>query len=81
MGVRLVAFARLRELLGDGSQQLELSAGSTAESVWQSLVARVPALAELGASTRFAVNGQFVDGAVELGDGDELALLPPVGGG
>lgn len=81
MGVRLVAFARLRELLGDGSQQLELRAGSTAESVWRSLVVRVPALAELRASTRFAINGQFVDATAVLGDGDELALLPPVGGG
>ncbi len=81
MVVRLVAFARLRELLGDGSQEFELGAAATVESVWQELVARVPPLGEFRASTRFAINGRFVDGTARLNEGDELALLPPVGGG
>jgi molybdopterin converting factor small subunit len=38
-------------------------------------------LRALRASTRFAIGDVFVLGATALRDGDELALLPPFGGG
>ena len=40
-----------------------------------------PALGPLLPSTRFVRNGAFVEADSVLGDGDELALLPPFGGG
>ena len=81
MHVRVVAFARLRELLGFGEKQLGVADGTTADAVWSQLAGGAPQLAALRASTRFARNGTLVDGAAVLRDGDELALLPPVGGG
>ena len=81
MRVRVLAFARLRELLGFGERDIELGPPATLDEVWRSLTAGIPAATGLRASTRFARNGVLADGATALGDGDEVALLPPVGGG
>jgi molybdopterin converting factor small subunit len=81
MRVRVLAFARLRELLGFGQRDVEIAAEATVDALWSQLVpAAVPAAA-LRASTRFARNGTLVDGSAPLFDGDEIALMPPVGGG
>ncbi len=81
MRVRVLAFARLRELLGFGERELDLAPQSTLGDAWVALTAGVPEASRLHASTRFARNGVLSDGATALGDGDEIALLPPVGGG
>jgi molybdopterin converting factor small subunit len=79
----LLAFARLREILGFGARELELDEVMpvTPERVWSTLAAERAGLPELRCSTRFARNGVLVDSTEPLADGDELALLPPVGGG
>jgi molybdopterin converting factor small subunit len=79
--VRVLAFARLRELLGFGEKLVGVVEGTTADAVWSELAGGAPQLAALRASTRFARNGALVDGSAVLVEGDELALLPPVGGG
>jgi molybdopterin synthase catalytic subunit/molybdopterin synthase sulfur carrier subunit len=81
MRVRVLAFARLRDLLGFGEREVDLGAPATLDDVWRVVAAAVPDAARLRASTRFARNGVVSDGAVLLGEGDEIALLPPVGGG
>ncbi len=81
MTVRVVAFARLRELLGFSQCEFDLPDGARVDDAWDVLVAGVPAIADLRASTRIACNGGVTEGARALRDGDELALLPPVGGG
>ncbi len=81
MRIQVRAFARTRELLGSGSLDLELAAGSTVADAWSALEARSPQLRELAASTRLACNARMVKREDPLADGDELALLPPVGGG
>jgi molybdopterin converting factor small subunit len=79
--VRVVAFARIREILGDASLPRTLDAGDTIASVWRALAREHPSLAPLRESTRFACNGVFAAETHVLGDGDEVALLPPFGGG
>ncbi len=81
MRVQVLAFARLRELLGFSSQALALQNGATLETLWDALVAERPDAAAMRASTRFARNGVLADGATALVEGDEIALMPPVGGG
>lgn len=82
MKVRVLAFARVRELLGGGSHDLQIEDGATVADVWDALVNRYAAIAPLSASTRIARNGRIVRDAGEpVAEGDEISLLPPVGGG
>lgn len=79
MQVRVLAFARVRELLGYGEREVELPASATVEDLWRAI--GTPELDALRQSTRFARNGAVTDSTARLSDGDEVALLPPVGGG
>jgi len=81
MRVAVAAFAGLRELLAGSVMELELPAGASVGDAWSALERRHPGLAPLAGSTRLARNGRLAAPADVLSDGDELALLPPVGGG
>ncbi len=82
MLVRVLAFARMRELLGGASHDLQIEDGATVADVWDALAAGHDAIVPLIGSTRIARNGRVVTDSSELvRDGDELSLLPPVGGG
>jgi molybdopterin converting factor small subunit len=81
MRVRVLAFARLRELLGFGARDVEVAEGSDLDALWSQLANGAEALRALRASTRFARNGALASGATTLAEGDEVALMPPVGGG
>ncbi|HTA40536.1 MAG TPA: MoaD/ThiS family protein [Candidatus Acidoferrales bacterium] len=81
MRVAIAAFAGLRELLAGTAADLELPAGASVADAWSALERRQPALAPLAVSTRLARNGRLAATTDLLSDGDELALLPPVGGG
>lgn len=81
MRIRVLAFARLRELLGAAQCDLELPNGARARDAWSALAQRCPELEEQLSSTRLARNANVVSFDTPLADGDELALLPPVGGG
>jgi molybdopterin synthase catalytic subunit len=81
MIVRVLAFARIREILGFSERDVAVPQGSTARALWCALSAERPALADLAASTRIARNGVLVPDSIELAEGDDVALLPPVGGG
>jgi molybdopterin synthase catalytic subunit len=79
MKIRVLAFARLRELLGFAERDLELPPAASLEDLWRAL--GTPELEPLRGSTRFARNGVLAEASTALAEGDEVALLPPVGGG
>ena len=81
MSIHVLAFARLRELLGFSRRELDIEDGATVADVWARLARDVAGLDGLRASTRFARNGALATASTALRDGDEIALLPPVGGG
>ena len=82
MRLRLLAFARLRELLGWSEREIDVAENARAEDVWSALVAECAGLAALRDSTRVAVNGSVAARwNAELQAGDEVALLPPSSGG
>ncbi len=78
--MRLFAFARLRELLGE-RRDIVLAEGSSVGDLWEALVREEPRLTELARETRFARNDRLCSSGALLRDGDEIALLPPFGGG
>lgn len=82
MTLHVRAFARMRELLGESAFDLEVGDGATLVDVWEALRARNRKVDTLAPVTRIALNGRvaaLLD--VRVADGDEIALLPPVGGG
>ncbi|MDH2909151.1 MAG: MoaD/ThiS family protein [Candidatus Eremiobacteraeota bacterium] len=78
--VRLVAFARLRELLGD-RRDIVLADGASVGDLWEALVREEPRLTEFARGTRFARNNRLCSAEALVCEGDEIALLPPFGGG
>ena len=83
--VTILYFARLKEALGTGSEELALPADVTDLSALRaSLVARGGAWArELGRErpVRAAVNQEMAAPDAPIRDGDEVAFFPPVTGG
>ena len=81
MTVRVLLFARYRELAGCDSVALDLPEGSTVQRAVDELRGRGGGFAELPERPATAKNQIVVRGDALLADGDELALLPPVAGG
>jgi molybdopterin synthase catalytic subunit len=81
MRVQVKYFAAARERVGREDEELELAAGTTVAAALEALAARHQALRPLLPHLRAAVNQQFVALGHSLGEGDELALIPPVAGG
>ena len=84
--LRLVYLARLREAFASSGETLELHAHTrpSIAAVIDALRARGGAFAsELapGRAVRFAVNHRLARADHALGDGDEVAIFPPVTGG
>jgi molybdopterin converting factor subunit 1 len=81
MEVKVKFFAAPREALGKGEMEVTLPKGSTVADLIEQLQQEHPTLR---AYTRFlsvAVNRAYVGMQTDLHDGDEVACLPPVGGG
>ena len=83
--ITLLYFARLREALGTGREQMALPAGvMTLEALRVHLAARGGAWAQemaAGRNLRAAVNQDVAAADTPVGDGDEVAFFPPVTGG
>ena len=74
MVVRL--FAGLRERAGTDRRDVDLGDGASVEDVWPAL-----GLGDEPAGLLYAVNRTYADRGQRLGEGDEVALIPPVSGG
>jgi len=81
MHIRIRLFAIQRELAGTRVVPLELADGATVEDAWSAIATRFPVLAPGRPSIRFARNGEYAEASTVLGDGDEVAFIPPVSGG
>jgi molybdopterin converting factor subunit 1 len=79
MKVDVRFFAASRELLGTGKLAWELPVGATVQTLVEALYEAYPRLCS--ARLRFAVNSTYASLDTVLHDGDEVACIPPVGGG
>src|SRR6202171_4385044 len=81
IAVRTRLFARLREQAGSETDMLEVPDGATLADVYEALRGKHPALEADRKAVRAALNQEFKDWATKVGDGDEVAFIPPVSGG
>jgi len=81
MRVRVLFFGRLKEIVGRGEEEAELSEGARLEDLFARYGQRYPELGAFRESVVAAVNQVFVDWQSPLSAGDEVAFLPPVSGG
>jgi molybdopterin converting factor subunit 1 len=81
MRVTVRLFARLRDITGAAELTREASPGDTVGAVWRRLVQEFPELSRYERAISTAVNADYARMEQTLGDGDEVAFLPPVSGG
>ncbi|HKG12148.1 MAG TPA: molybdenum cofactor biosynthesis protein MoaE [Pyrinomonadaceae bacterium] len=81
VSVRVLFFGAAREAAADEAV-LQVSRGATAREAFERLLEEYPSLRRFSASLLVAVNQEYArDLSVELKEGDELAVFPPVSGG
>lgn len=78
MHVRVLLFAAYRDIAGESELTLQLPAGARALEAVEMLRKHHPSIPK---SPVIAINQEFSTLDYKLGEGDELALLPPVAGG
>jgi len=81
MKVTVKLFARLREIVGDGILERDLSEEATVADLLRLLHAEFPRLASVTDRTIISVNQEFATPDTRLREGDEVAIFPPVSGG
>ncbi|HEY4187802.1 MAG TPA: molybdenum cofactor biosynthesis protein MoaE [Polyangia bacterium] len=81
MHVNILYFAVLRERRGAATETLELPVGGDVAMALAIIAKQHPQVAPLLPRAQVAINQIVVAATTLLGDGDELALLPPVSGG
>jgi molybdopterin converting factor subunit 1 len=79
--IRVLLFARARELHGDQFAWVPIASRPTVAQLRALLAEQIPALDSLLQVSRIAVNQDFADDAQVIKSGDEVAVIPPVSGG
>ncbi len=81
MRVTVRLFARLRDITGASELARDVAPGATIGDVWRQLAGEFPELASYERSLSSAINADYARMDQVIGDGDEIAFLPPVSGG
>ena len=81
MRVNVKLFARLRDIAGTSELTREVAPGATIGALWRQLAREFPELAPYERSISSARNADYARMDDPVGDGDEVAFLPPVSGG
>lgn len=79
--VKVLFFGRLKEIVGRAEEDTELSDGARVDDLFARYHGRFPELGKFRASAVASVNQEFALWNAPLGNGDEVAFLPPVSGG
>lgn len=79
--VEVQLFASVREAVGRDRVRVSLDAGARAADVLDALARDYPPIGVARRALAVAVNQEVVGPEHPLAAGDEVALIPPVGGG
>jgi len=81
ISVKVLLFARLRELAAARSLEVVVPPGATVRGVWDAAVARHERLRGADAGVRVALNEEYASWDDAVHAGDSVAFIPPVAGG
>ncbi|MGQ9492218.1 MAG: molybdopterin converting factor subunit 1 [Anaerolineae bacterium] len=81
MKVQVKFFAAMREAMGRTEVELDLPSGATVQQLVNVIAERYPLLNSYLDVMLIAVNRKYAHPHTELHPGDEVAFVPPVGGG
>jgi MoaE-MoaD fusion protein len=81
MRARVLFFGLLKDVVGRSAEERDFADGADLRVVFDSYAAQYPRLREMASSIVVARNQEFATLDTAIGDGDEIAFLPPVSGG
>lgn len=81
MKIRVRFFAMCRDLVQRDVLEMELPESATGDDFWKRIVEQFPPLAPYQKLSRLAVNLEYVPNSIQIKDGDEISIIPPVSGG
>ncbi|NUM80446.1 MoaD/ThiS family protein [bacterium] len=81
MKIRVRFFAMCRDLVQRDVLEMELPEPATGDDFWNRIVVQFPQLAPYQQLSRLAVNLEYVPNSIQIEDGDEISIIPPVSGG
>jgi molybdopterin synthase catalytic subunit/molybdopterin synthase sulfur carrier subunit len=79
--MRVRFFAQLQDVTGCTVMELTSPSPLNREQLWTMLLQKFPGLQAHRGNVRLARNWEYADAETCFGDGDEVALIPPVSGG